>query len=68
VGQLMQSMGRAAASAQVLTGVGALALGILGLVGIASTIMILVALLATGTSMLLRSSLASGLLLDLLRL
>jgi hypothetical protein len=68
VHQLMHSMGRASASAQVLTGVGALALGILGLVGIAPTIMILVALLATGTSMLLRSSFASGLLLDLLRL
>lgn len=66
--QLMHSMGRASASAQVLTGLGALALGILGLVGIAPTIMILVALQATGTSMLLRSSFASGLLMDLLRL
>jgi hypothetical protein len=68
VHQLMHSMGRASASAQVLTGLGALALGILGLVGLAPIIMILVALLATGTSMLLRSSFASGLLLDLLRL
>jgi hypothetical protein len=68
VRQLMESMGRATASAQVLTGLGALALGILGLVGLAPSIMILVALLATGTSMLLRSSFASGLLLDLIRL
>jgi hypothetical protein len=68
VRQLMESMGRATASAQVLTGLGALALGILGLVGLVPSIMILVALLATGTSMLLRSSFASGLLLDLIRL
>ena len=68
VRQLMESMGRATASAQVLTGVSALALGILGLVGLVPSIMILVALLATGTSMLLRSSFASGLLLDLIRL
>ena len=68
VRELMESMGKATASAQVLTGLGALTLGILGLVGLAPIIMILVALLAIGTSMLLRSSFASGLLLDLLRL
>lgn len=37
-----------------------------GLVGIAPITMILVALLATGTSMLLRSSLVGGFLVDLL--
>jgi hypothetical protein len=66
--QLMESMGKATERAQVLTGLGAVTLGILALVGLAPTIMILVALLAIGISMLLRSSFASGLLLDLLRL
>jgi hypothetical protein len=66
--QLMESMGKATERAQVLTGLGAVTLGILALVGLAPTIMVLVALLAIGTSMLLRSSFASGLLLDLLRL
>ena len=64
--QLKRSMGRAAARAQVLTGLASLALGILGLVGIVPTTMILVALLAIGASMLLRNSFLSGSLLDLL--
>jgi hypothetical protein len=68
VRKLMESMGNATARAQVLTGLSAVTLGILALVGLAPTIMILVALLAIGTSMLLRSSFSSGLLLDLLRL
>jgi hypothetical protein len=66
--QLMRSMGRAAARAQVLTGLASLALGILGLAGIVPTTMILVALLAIGASMLLRSSFVSGLLLDFLHM
>jgi hypothetical protein len=52
---------------QVLVGLGALVLGILGLVGIAPITMVLVALLATGASILLRSSFVGGLLLDFLR-
>jgi hypothetical protein len=64
--KLMRSMGRAAARAQVLTGLASLALGILGLVGIGPTTMVLAALLAIGASMLLRSSFVSGWLLDLL--
>jgi hypothetical protein len=68
VRQLMHSMSLAAAGAQVLVGLAALVLGILGLVGIASTMMILVALLATGASILLRSSSVGGLLLDFLQM
>ena len=66
VQQLMRSIGMAAAGTQVLVGLAALVLGILGLVGIAPITMILVALLATSASMLLRSSLVGGFLLDLL--
>jgi hypothetical protein len=62
----MRSMGTAAAGTQVLVGLAALVLGILALVGIAPITMILVALLATSASMLLRSSLVGGFLLDLL--
>jgi len=47
--------------------VSCLSAGILGVVGIAPITMILVALLAIGGSMLLGSSFAGGLLLDLLR-
>jgi hypothetical protein len=61
-------MGLAAAGAQVLVGLAGLVLGILGLVGIWSMTMILVALLATGASILLRSSFVGGLLLDFLRM
>jgi hypothetical protein len=68
VQQLMHSMGVAAAGAQVLVGLAALVLGILGLVGIVPITMILVALLATGASMLLRSSVVGGFLLDFLRM
>jgi hypothetical protein len=66
--QLMQSMGLAAAGAQVLVGLGSLVLGILGLVGIASMMMVLVALLAISVSILLRSSSVGGLLLDFLHI
>ena len=61
-------MGLAAARAQVLMGLGSLVLGILGLVGIIPMTMVLVALLATGASILLRSSFVGGLLLDFLRM
>jgi hypothetical protein len=64
--QLMRCMSLAAAGAQVLAGLAALVLGILALVGIASMTMVLVALLATGTSILLRSSALGGFLLDFL--
>jgi hypothetical protein len=64
--QLMHCMSLAAAGAQVLAGLAALVLGILALVGIASTIRVLVALLATGTSILLRSSALGGFLQDFL--
>jgi hypothetical protein len=43
-------------------------LGILGLVGTASMMMVLVALLATSVSILLRSSSVGGLLLDFLHI
>ena len=66
--QLRRSMGLAAAGAQVLVGLAGLVLGILGLVGIVPMTMILVALLATGASILLRSSFVGGLLLDFLRM
>ena len=65
--QLMHSMSLTAAGAQVLVGLAALVLGILGLVGIMPITMILVALLATVASILLRSSLVGGFLLDFLR-
>ena len=68
VRQLMHSMSLAAAGAQALVGVAGLVLGILGLVGIAPIMMILVALLATGASILLRSSFVGGFLLDFLRM
>jgi hypothetical protein len=66
--QLMQSMSLAAAGAQVLVGLGSLVLGILSMVGIASMMMVLVALLATSVSILLRSSSVGGLLLDFLHI
>jgi hypothetical protein len=68
VQQLMHSTGVAAAGAQVLVGLVALVLGILGLVGILPITMILVALLATGASTRLRSSVVGGFLLDFLRM
>jgi hypothetical protein len=68
VRRLMQSMCSAAAGAQLLVGLAALVLGILGLVGIMPITMILVAVLATGASTLLRSSFVGGLLPDLLRM
>ena len=64
--QLMHCMSLAAAGAQVLAGLAALVLGILALVGIASMTLVLVALLATGASILLRSSALGGFLLDFL--
>ena len=64
--QLMHCMSVAATGAQVLTGLAALVLGILALVGIAPMMMVLVALLATGASVLLRSSAFGGFLLDFL--
>jgi len=66
--QLMQFMSLAAAGAQVLVGLGSLVLGILSMVGIASMMMVLVALLATSVSILLRSSSVGGLLLDFLHI
>jgi hypothetical protein len=66
--QLRHSMGLAAAGAQALVGLAGLVLGILGLVGIAPMTMILVALLAIGASILLRSSFVGGLLLDFFRM
>ena len=66
--QLMQSMSLAPAGAQVLVGLGSLVLGILSIVGIASMMMVLVALLATSVSILLRSSSVGGLLLDFLHI
>jgi hypothetical protein len=68
VRQLMHSMSLAAAGGQVLVGLAALALGILGLVGIAPMMMILIALLATGASILWRSSFLGGFLTDFLRM
>jgi hypothetical protein len=68
VRQLMHSMRLVAAGAQVLVGLAAVVLGILGLVGIMPITMILVALLATGASMLLRSSFVSGFLPGFLRM
>ena len=66
--QLRHSMGLAAAGAQALVGLAGLVLGILGLVGIEPMTMILVALLAIGASILLRSSFVGGLLLDFFRM
>jgi len=43
-----------------------LVLGILALVGIAPLMMVLIALLAVGTSIILRSSALEGFLLDML--
>lgn len=68
VRQLMHSMSLTAAGAQVLVGLAALVLGILGLVGIMPITMILVALLTTAASILLRNSLLGGFLLDFLRM
>ena len=68
VRQLMHSMSLVAAGAQVLVGLAAVVLGILGLVGIMPITMILVALLATGASMLLGSSFVGGFLPDFLRM
>jgi hypothetical protein len=68
VRQLMHSVSLAAAGGQVLVGLAALVLGILGLVGIAPITMILVALLATGASILLRGSFVGGFLPDFLRM
>jgi hypothetical protein len=68
VRQLMHSMTLVAAGAQVLVGLAAVVLGILGLVGIMPIRMILVALLATGASMLVRSSFVGGFLPDFLRM
>ena len=66
--QLRRSMGLAAAGAQALVGLAGLVLGILGIVGIAPMTMILIALLAIGASILLRSSFVGGLLLDFFRM
>ena len=52
VRQLIHSLSLASASAQVLLGFAAMVLGILALIGIASTMMVL----GTGASFLLRSS------------
>lgn len=52
----------------MLVGLAAVVLGILGLVGIMPITMILVALLATGASMLLGSSFVGGFLPDFLRM
>ena len=68
VRRLRRSMSVAAAGAQVLVGMAGVVLGILGLVGIASTTMVLVALLATGASILLRGSSVGGLLQDFLQM
>ena len=68
VRQLMHSMSLVAAGGQVLVGLAAVVLGILGLVGIMPITMILVALLATGASMLLGSSFVGGFLPDFLRM
>jgi hypothetical protein len=68
VRRLMHYMSLAAAGGQVLVGLAALVLGILGLVGIAPITMILVALLATGASILLRGSFVGGFLPDFLRM
>ena len=67
VGGLIRSMSLSAAGAQALLGLAGMVLGILGLVGIAATMMVLVAFLATGVSILLRSSSAGRLLLDFLQ-
>jgi hypothetical protein len=68
VRQLMHSMNLVTAGAQVLVGLAAVVLGILGLVGIMPITMILVALLATGASILLRSSFVGGFLPGFLRM
>ncbi|MBV8815076.1 MAG: hypothetical protein JO271_11355 [Verrucomicrobia bacterium] len=65
--QVIRQVGSAAAGAQVLVGLASIVLGILGLVGMTPTIMILVALLATGALVLLRSSVVGGLMLEFLR-
>ena len=64
---LIRSMSLSAAGAQALLGLAGMVLGILGLVGIAATMMVLVAFLAAGVSILLRSSSAGRLLLDFLQ-
>jgi hypothetical protein len=66
VRQLRHSLSLISAGTQVLVGLAALVLGILGLVSILPLTMILTALLAMGASILLRSSLVGGFLLDLL--
>jgi hypothetical protein len=63
---LTHCLSLATAGTQVLAGLAAVVLGILGLVGIAPMIMVLVALLAAGASILLRSSAMGGFLLDFL--
>lgn len=67
VRQIVRQIGSAAAGAQLLVGLGMVVLGILGLVGMAATMMILVAVLATGALILLRSSAIGGLMLEFLR-
>ena len=51
----------------MLVGLASIVLGILGLVGTSSITMVLVAVLATGALVLLRSSAVGGLMLDFLR-
>jgi hypothetical protein len=65
--QIMRQIGSAAAGAQLLVGLTGIILGILGLVGMSAIMMILVAILATGTLILLRSSAVGGLMLEFLR-
>jgi hypothetical protein len=67
VRQIIREIGSAAAGAQLLVGLASIVLGILSLVGVAATMMILVAVLATGTLILLRSSAVGGLMLEFLR-
>jgi hypothetical protein len=67
VRQIVQQIGSAAAGAQLLVGLASIVLGILGLVGTAAMMMILVAVLAMGTLILLRSSAVGGLMLEFLR-
>jgi hypothetical protein len=57
----------AAAGTQVLIGLGAGVLGILALVGIVPTVLVLVGLLAVGTSLLLSGSAVGGRLISLFR-
>jgi hypothetical protein len=67
VRRLVRSLRGAAADAQLLVGLAAVVLGILGLIGIKAVTLVLVALLAIGAAALLRSSAVGGAAFDFMR-